>query len=200
MDGQRRIVESNPAALRLLGSRNGGLAGKTLLEATLSYEFISLLNAAQETDQSQQQEIRRSSDAASRILRVSISPLQGLDGAACFSGFAGRCDGAAAAGNGAARFCRECVARTPHSAGLDSGDGGNAAGRGRPRRRGSGAVSSISLSGEVERLTRILEDLLVLSPRRVETAGAQCFSAELADSRGCGTVSAAGGKKRRWRL
>lgn len=74
VDGQRRILESNPAVNRLLGAREDGLIGKTLLEATLSYEILSLLAAALSTGQPQQQEIRRGEPVA-RTLRVRILPI-----------------------------------------------------------------------------------------------------------------------------
>lgn len=76
VDEQRRILESNPAAHRLLGSREQTLAGRSLLEATLSYELLSLLAQAISTGLPQVQEIRRSEPTA-RTLRVRITPLEG---------------------------------------------------------------------------------------------------------------------------
>lgn len=75
VDGQRRILESNPAANRLLAAREGGLAGKTLLEATLSYEILSLLTNAQNTGQPQQEEIRRG-EPSPKVLRVRVFPIE----------------------------------------------------------------------------------------------------------------------------
>ena len=162
VDGQRRIVESNPAAQRLLGSRNGGLTGKTLLEATLSYEFISLLNAAQETEQSQQQEIRRSSDAAARILRVSISPLQAIEGAAYFLVLLDDVTEL----RRLETVRRDFVANVSHELRTPL-----ASIRAMAETLQDGAVHDDEVAerfvniivGEVERLTRILEDLLILS-------------------------------------
>ena len=73
-DGQRRILECNGAAVRLLNARAGSLTGKTLLEATLSFEIGSLVSAAQTTGQTQQQEIRRG-EPAGRMLRARVIPL-----------------------------------------------------------------------------------------------------------------------------
>ncbi len=73
-DGQRRILESNEAAARLLGVRAGSLAGKTLLEATLSFEIGGLIGAAQASGEPQQQEIRRG-EAGGRMLRARVVPL-----------------------------------------------------------------------------------------------------------------------------
>lgn len=73
-DGQRRILECNEAATRLLNSRNGNLLGKTLLEATLSYEVGNMVGEAQSSGQPQQQEIRRS-EVSGRTLRVRVVPL-----------------------------------------------------------------------------------------------------------------------------
>ena len=162
VDGQRRIVESNPAAARLLGSRNGGLTGKTLLEATLSYEFVSLLNAAQETAQSQQQEIRRSSDAASRTLRVSISPLRDAEEDAYFLVLLD--DVTELRRLEIVR--RDFVANVSHELRTPL-----ASIRAMAETLQDGAVHDDEVAerfvniivGEVERLTRILEDLLVLS-------------------------------------
>ena len=73
-DGQRRILESNSAAVRLLNVRAGSLPGKTLLEATLSFEIGSMIGAALATGQTQQQEIRRG-EPAGRMLRARVIPL-----------------------------------------------------------------------------------------------------------------------------
>ena len=162
VDAQRRIVESNPAALRLLGSRNGGLTGKTLLEATLSYEFVSLLNAAQETAERQQQEIRRSSDSLSRILRVSISPLQGTLEAPCFLVLLDDVTEL----RRLETVRRDFVANVSHELRTPL-----ASIRAMAETLQDGAVHDEEVAerfvniivGEVERLTRILEDLLILS-------------------------------------
>src|SRR5581483_12190676 len=78
VDGQRRIVESNAAAERMLGAREASLVGKSLLEATLSYDLLNLLTTALQTGQPQQQEIRRS-EPKSRVLRVAIVPFRSAD-------------------------------------------------------------------------------------------------------------------------
>ena len=73
-DDQRRILECNEAAVRLLNGRNGSLVGKTVLEATLSFEIGSMIGEAEATGQTQQQEIRRG-EVTGRTLRVRIVPL-----------------------------------------------------------------------------------------------------------------------------
>jgi two-component system phosphate regulon sensor histidine kinase PhoR len=78
VDSGRRIHEANPAAERLLGAREQGLIGRSLVEATLSYEVLSLLTAVQESGQPQQQEMRRN-EMTGRTLRVQVFPLP-LDG------------------------------------------------------------------------------------------------------------------------
>ncbi len=162
VDAQRRIVDSNPAAARLLGPRSGGLLGKTLLEATLSYDFISLLNAAQETAQSQQQEIRRSSDASARTLRVSISPIADADEE---GGFLVLLDDVTELRR-LETVRRDFVANVSHELRTPL-----ASIRAMAETLQDGAVHDDEVAerfvniivGEVERLTRILEDLLILS-------------------------------------
>src|SRR5579862_2281262 len=74
VDSNRRIHEANPAAQRLLGARIQGLIGRSLVEATLSYEVLSLLSAAQESGQPQERELRRN-EMTGRTLRVQVFPL-----------------------------------------------------------------------------------------------------------------------------
>lgn len=73
-DAQKRILEGNAAATRLLSLRGNALVGKTLLEATLSYEIGALVNRAQETGAAQVQEIQRA-EIGGRTLRTRVIPL-----------------------------------------------------------------------------------------------------------------------------
>lgn len=75
VDVQRRILESNPAAEKLLSARDDGLVGKSLLEAMLSYEILSLFSALQKTGEPQEQEVKRNSEATGRTLSVRLLPL-----------------------------------------------------------------------------------------------------------------------------
>ena len=74
VDSDRRIHEANPAAQRLLGARAQSLVGRSLVEATLSYEVLSLLSSAQESGQPQQREMRHN-EMTGRTLRVQVFPL-----------------------------------------------------------------------------------------------------------------------------
>ena len=162
VDAERRIVDSNSAALRLLGSRNGGLNGKTLLEATLSYEFISLLNAAQDTGEQQQQEVRRGSDSLARTLRVSISLITCPEGTPCFLVLLDDVTEL----RRLETVRRDFVANVSHELRTPL-----ASIRAMAETLQDGAIHDDEVAerfvniivGEVERLTRILEDLLILS-------------------------------------
>jgi two-component system phosphate regulon sensor histidine kinase PhoR len=74
VDGSRRIHQANPAAQRLLGAREQSLVGRSLVEATLSYEVLSLLMAARATGTPQQRELRRN-EITGRTLRLRVIPL-----------------------------------------------------------------------------------------------------------------------------
>jgi two-component system, OmpR family, phosphate regulon sensor histidine kinase PhoR len=174
LDGQRRILESNPAVQRLLGAREGSLTGKSLLEATLSYELLGLLTNAQETGEIQQQELRRGSELSARILQVRIVPLEVPDTSDYFTPL----DPTVAS----ARFLillrdvtelrrletvrRDFVANVSHELRTPL-----ASIRAMAETLQDGAILDPTVAprfvqiivGEVERLTRILEDLLVLS-------------------------------------
>ena len=164
VDGQRRILENNPAALRLLAPRSGSLQGKTLLEATLSYEIISLLNRARETGQSQSQEIRRSGEPAPRTLRVHISPIS-EDSRQDDSTFLMLLDDVTELRR-LETVRRDFVANVSHELRTPL-----ASIRAMAETLQDGAIHDGEVAerfvniivGEVERLTRILEDLLILS-------------------------------------
>lgn len=183
VDNQRRIVESNPAANRMLSAREGGLSGKSLLEATLSYEMLTLLNTAQQTGEPQQQEVRRI-DPILRTLDVRIFPLASGTVHAVRHGepMAAPIARAAASSRPEPRFLllmedmtelrrletvrRDFVANVSHELRTPL-----ASIRAMTETLQDGAINDTAVSGrflqiivgEVERLTRILEDLLVLS-------------------------------------
>lgn len=74
VDERRRILQDNPAACAMLHAPPEGLVGRTLLEATLSYEFLDLLQMARQTMQPQEREIRYR-EASGNILHVRVVPL-----------------------------------------------------------------------------------------------------------------------------
>lgn len=165
VDGTRRIRFGNPAAQRLLGAREGGLVGRSLVEATLSYEILGLLTAAQENGRSQSQELRRN-EGTGRTLRVRVVPTTNPE----------------IARTSDARFLvlledvtelrrletvrRDFVANVSHELRTPL-----ASIRAMAETLQDGAIHDGAVAGrfvtiivgEVERLTRILEDLLILS-------------------------------------
>lgn len=190
-DGQRRIVESNEAAARLLGARTGSLTGKTLLEATLSFEIGSLIGAAQSSGEPQQQEVRRG-EAGGRMLRARVIPLPTRGSPAQIQENTRR-DGKAdaderigpdvpAAPQSAPQFLlllddvtelrrletvrRDFVANVSHELRTPLASIRAMAETLQDGALNDGEVASRFVNiivGEVERLTRILEDLLILS-------------------------------------
>ncbi|MCS6776231.1 MAG: ATP-binding protein [Chloroherpetonaceae bacterium] len=171
LDNQRRILESNAAAHRMLGAREGSLPGRTLLEATLSYELLHLLATAQNSETPLQQELRRGSELAARILEVRIVPLKSHGGTTSGTSVPPM-----------PRFLlllkdvtelrrletvrRDFVANVSHELRTPL-----ASIRAMAETLQDGAIEDVAVArrfvsiivGEVERLTRILEDLLVLS-------------------------------------
>ncbi len=171
VDERRCIYSINPAAVRLIGSRNGSLVGKTLLEATLSYELVSLLTEVQGAGEERTQEIRGIGEPGGRVLRVRISPVR-PDQEAPHS----------PASSAPSHYLllleditelrrletvrRDFVANVSHELRTPL-----ASIRAMAETLQDGAVNDASVSerfvtiivGEVERLTRILEDLLILS-------------------------------------
>ena len=69
IDSHMRIQENNPSAERLLGARAGSLLGKTALEATLSYDVLEFIKRAFATLESIEHEIRWG-EPAPQIFRV----------------------------------------------------------------------------------------------------------------------------------
>lgn len=175
-DEQRRIMEGNAAAARLLSIRGGSLVGKTLLEASLSYEIGTLVNRAQESGAPQQQEIHRPENGG-RTLRTRVIPL-------CAKGMAGIgvSDADLEGGSGNPYFLllledvtelrrletvrRDFVANVSHELRTPLASIRAMAETLQDGALYDGEVANRFVNiivGEVERLTRILEDLLILS-------------------------------------
>jgi two-component system, OmpR family, phosphate regulon sensor histidine kinase PhoR len=166
VDVQRRILESNPAAGRMLSARDDGLVGKSLLEAMLSYEVLSLFTSLQKTGTAQQQEVKRNGETG-RTLLVRLLPLHPPRPKPAVG----------------MPFClvliedvtelrrletirRDFVANVSHELRTPL-----ASIRAMAETLQDGAIEDVTVAerfvriivGEVERLTRILEDLLILS-------------------------------------
>ena len=75
IDSRMRIQQNNPAAERLLGARAGSLLGKTALEATLSYEVLEFIKRAFASQAQIVHEIRWG-DPTPKIFHVSALPLR----------------------------------------------------------------------------------------------------------------------------
>ena len=170
VDEHRRITDINPAALRLLGARNGNPVGKTLLETTLSYDLVSLLSEVQMQREAREQEMRGIGEPVGRTLRVRLYPAASSDSASASSQPV----------RGQTLILleditelrrletvrRDFVANVSHELRTPL-----ASIRAMAETLQEGAVNDPAVSerfvsiivGEVERLTRILEDLLILS-------------------------------------
>lgn len=70
VDAQKRIVDSNPAANRLFEPKDRPLAGRTLLQATLSYEMLNLVTRVQNASQPEEIEIRIPQESAPLTLLI----------------------------------------------------------------------------------------------------------------------------------
>ncbi len=162
VDNQRRISDSNPAAMRLLGTRGGSLIGRSLLEATLSYEIMTLLTATMADGQAQVSEVRRN-DLSGRVLRVRVFPLptEASHSPQCLV----LLDDVTELRR-LETVRRDFVANVSHELRTPL-----ASIRAMAETLQDGALDDVTVAGrfisiivgEVERLTRILEDLLVLS-------------------------------------
>ncbi len=71
VDSSRRIQSANAAACQLLGARQMNLAGRSLVEATLSYELLNLLVEAEQCGNTVERELRRS-EATGRTLNARV--------------------------------------------------------------------------------------------------------------------------------
>ncbi len=71
VDSARRIQSANSAACLLLGARQMNLAGRSLVEATLSYELLNLLVEAEQSGKTVERELRRS-EATGRTLNARV--------------------------------------------------------------------------------------------------------------------------------
>jgi two-component system phosphate regulon sensor histidine kinase PhoR len=78
VDEKRRIRQDNTAARKMLGAPDAGLVGRTLLEATLSYDMLELLQLARNRLEPQEGEIRYR-EATGRILKVRVIPIVRTD-------------------------------------------------------------------------------------------------------------------------
>ncbi len=175
VDRNRRIRLANPTAARLLGCRDGELTGRALIEASLSYEMLSLLTEVQNGASSVQRELRKS-ETTGKTLRVNVVSVPEDGTVPC-------------------RFLilmedvtelrrletvrRDFVANVSHELRTPL-----ASIRAMAETLQDGAVNDAAVSsrfmeiivGEVERLTRLLEDLLILSRAESSLPDKQAFS------------------------
>ena len=75
VDNHKRILDSNPAANRLLEVRERSLIGQTLLQVTLSYDLLSLVTQVQSRLNPEEREVRVTRDSNPLILHVRAVPL-----------------------------------------------------------------------------------------------------------------------------
>ncbi len=75
VDSEKRILDSNPAANRLLETRERPLIGQTLLQATLSYELLRLVTLVQRTAKPEEREIRIARESNPLTLHIRATPL-----------------------------------------------------------------------------------------------------------------------------
>ncbi len=73
VDSRRTILEGNAAARKILGVREENFVGKSALGVTLSYELLSMLTLTMQTGEQHQQEIQIG-DAPKKILQVRVLP------------------------------------------------------------------------------------------------------------------------------
>lgn len=73
VDSRKTILDCNAAARKILGGREGNFVGHSVLGATLSYDMLSLLTLVMQTGEPQQQEIQFG-DSARKILQVRALP------------------------------------------------------------------------------------------------------------------------------
>ena len=164
VDSQRRISDFNPAAIRLLGTRGGSLIGRSLLEATLSYEIMTLLATAMAGGLEQVSEVRRN-DLSGRVLRVRVFPLPPPGAPPNASEYLVLLDDVTELRR-LETVRRDFVANVSHELRTPL-----ASIRAMAETLQDGALEDVTVAGrfisiivgEVERLTRILEDLLILS-------------------------------------
>lgn len=75
VDAQKHILESNPAANRLLNCGDRDLIGQTVLQATLSYEMQSMVSQAQRQQIAETRELRLTRDNGLVVLKVQVVPV-----------------------------------------------------------------------------------------------------------------------------
>ena len=75
VDAHKHILESNPAANRLLNCGDRDLTGQTVLQATLSYEMQSMVSQAQRQQVAETRELRLTRDNGLVVLKVQVVPV-----------------------------------------------------------------------------------------------------------------------------
>lgn len=75
VNAQKRILECNPAAERLLDMGERGLVGQTLLQATLSYEMQSLISQAYAQRSLVEKEVRLTHEHGLSVLKAKVIPI-----------------------------------------------------------------------------------------------------------------------------
>lgn len=75
VDSHNRILESNPAANHLLEIRERPLVGQTLLQITLSYELLSLVTKVQKSGLPDERELRITKESSPLTLHVRAVPI-----------------------------------------------------------------------------------------------------------------------------
>jgi two-component system phosphate regulon sensor histidine kinase PhoR len=75
VDAQKQILESNPTANRLLNCGDRNLIGQTVLQATLSYEMQSMVTQAQRQQVTETRELRLTRDNVLVVLKVQVVPV-----------------------------------------------------------------------------------------------------------------------------
>ncbi len=75
VDAQKRILECNPASERLLDVGERGLVGQTVLQATLSYEMQSLISQAYSQQVVVEREIRLSRETGFMMVKAQVLPI-----------------------------------------------------------------------------------------------------------------------------
>ncbi len=73
VDSRRTVLDCNAAAMKILNGSEEKIVGKSLLGATLSYDMLGLLILAAHSGEPQQQEIQIG-DAAKKIIQVRVLP------------------------------------------------------------------------------------------------------------------------------
>jgi two-component system, OmpR family, phosphate regulon sensor histidine kinase PhoR len=160
LDERGSILSANMTARRLFGTPLQALAGKSLLQATLSEELNGLLRSAKEDGSDQQREVRLAGGGASLV--ATISPVPGEDGTSRYMLVAN--DITELRRLEAVR--RDFVANVSHELRTPLASIRAMAETLQDGALNDGAIASQFLGtivGETQRLSRIAEDLLILT-------------------------------------